>query len=157
MNTIIQFVIAMLGTLSFAVLFSAPQKEYVWCSVTGGLGWVVYLLIIQMHGSIALATLCAAFILTILSRALSFARKKPLTIFLIPGIFPLVPGADIYYTAYYFISNQKNLFFNKAVETTLIAGAIALGIFFGSLLPQIWFRKVFSRKESQYTEQKLHK
>lgn len=146
MNLTIQFVVAMLGTLSFAILFNAPMEEYVWCSVTGGLGWIVYLFIIQVPASAATATLCATFVLTILSRILSFTRKKPVTIFLIPGIFPLVPGAGIYYTAYYFISNLKNQFFSKTVETTLIAGAIALGIFFGSLLPQSWFQRIFQRK-----------
>lgn len=146
MNIAVQFVVAMLGTLSFAILFNAPKKEYIWCSITGGLGWVVYLFIVQIHASVAAATLCATFILTIFSRVLSLTRKKPVTVFLIPGIFPLVPGAGIYYTAYYFISNLKNQFFYKAVETTLIAGSIALGIFLGFLLPQIWFNKILHRK-----------
>ena len=146
MNTVLQFVVAMFGTLSFAILFHAPRKEYLWCSVTGGLGWVVYLFLVQAHASVAIATLCATFILTILSRVLSYRREKPVTVFLIPGIFPLVPGAGIYYTAYYFISNLKGQFFSKAVETTLIAGSIALGIFFGSLLPQIWFRRLFQKR-----------
>ena len=44
------------------------------------------------------------------------------------GIFPLVPGAGIYYTAYYFLRDDRSLFLNKGVETLKIALALALGI-----------------------------
>mgnify|MGYP002624622553 CR=1 FL=1 len=48
-----------------------------------------------------LGNLVGAFILTVFSRVLAAKRKNPVTIYLITGIFPLVPGAGIYYTSYY--------------------------------------------------------
>ena len=51
-----------------------------------------------------------------------------MTIFLLPGIFPLVPGAGIYYTAYYFLQGKQELFASKGVETFKVALALALGI-----------------------------
>ena len=146
MNHLIQFAVAMFATLSFAILFNAPRKEYFWCSITGASGWIAYLFLMQTHISPAIATIGATLILTILSRVLSVARRNPVTVFLIPGIFPLVPGAGIYYTSYYFIMNQRDLFFSKGVETISIAGAIALGIFLGFSMPQIWLQRVFGRR-----------
>lgn len=55
-------------------------------------------------------------------------HKAPITLFLLCGIFPLVPGAGIYYTAYYFLRDDRTLFANKGVETLKIAVALALGI-----------------------------
>ena len=58
-----------------------------------------------------------------------------MTIFLLPGIFPLVPGAGIYYTAYYFLRGEQALFASKGVETFKVALALALGIALVCSLP----------------------
>ena len=45
------------------------------------------------------------------------------------GVFaPLVPGAGIYNTAYYFLQDDRALFANAGVETLKIALMLALGI-----------------------------
>ena len=41
---------------------------------------------------------------------------------------PLVPGAGIYYTAYYFIQNENALALAKGISTFKIAVALAIGI-----------------------------
>ena len=74
------------------------------------------------------STLLAVLPLTALSRLFAITHRAPVTLFLLCGIFPLVPGAGIYYTAYYFIRNDQRLCTNKGVETIKIAVAIALGI-----------------------------
>lgn len=38
----LHFIIAMIATLAFAVLFQAPKSEWGLCGVTGGVGWFVY-------------------------------------------------------------------------------------------------------------------
>ena len=58
-----------------------------------------------------------------------------MTIFLLPGIFPLVPGAGIYYTAYYFLQGEQELFASKGGETFKVALALALGIALVCSLP----------------------
>ena len=51
------------------------------------------------------------------------------------GIFPLVPGAGIYYTAYYFLQGAGQQMADKGFETAKIAIALALGIALVSSLP----------------------
>ena len=70
----------------------------------------------------------AALPLTACARLFAIRHKAPITLFLLCGIFPLVPGAGIYYTAYYFLRDDRTLFANKGVETLKIAVALALGI-----------------------------
>ena len=97
---------------------------------------MVYIFGVELFSmSPAVATLVATLPLTACARFFSVRHKAPVTIFLLPGIFPLVPGAGIYYTAYYFLRDDRTLFLNKGVETLKIALALALGIALVCSLP----------------------
>ena len=91
----IQFLVSLLATLSFAVLFSAPQKELLFCGLTGAIGWMVYIISLDLHTNAAIANLIATLTLTLVARTLSAIRRNPVTIYLLTGIFPLlfVPAA----------------------------------------------------------------
>lgn len=136
---ILQFILCTFATLSFAVLFGAPKKELVFCGLTGATGWLVYLICIEFDSGTAIANLIATIALTVISRTIAAIRKNPVTVYLISGIFPLVPGAGIYYTSYYFIMNESSECLSAGAEAIKVAGAIVLGIIFGFALPQSWF------------------
>ena len=136
---IVQFIVCFFATLSFAVLFSAPKRQLVFCGLTGAAGWFVYLLIMQSDLGFGVANLAAAFTLTLMSRIFAAIERNPVTVYLLAGIFPLVPGAGIYYTSYYFIMHEMEQFAAKGAETIIIAGSIAFGIVFGFSLPQSMF------------------
>ena len=86
-----------------------------------------------------IASFFASVALAWLSRIFSFARREPVTIFLICGIFPIVPGAGIYYTGYHFFMSDNSLALSKGLETIKIAIAIALGIGIVLSLPRFFF------------------
>ena len=88
----IQIIAAVIATVGFSVLFGVPSKYYPYCGVIGGAGWLVYLLTLE-HFSTAGASLAATMVVISLSRLAAVRKKCPVTIFLIAGIFPLVPGA----------------------------------------------------------------
>lgn len=136
---IVQFIVCFFATLSFAVLFSAPKRQLIFCGLTGAAGWFVYLLIMQSDLGFGVANLAVAFTLTLMSRIFAAIERNPVTVYLLAGIFPLVPGAGIYYTSYYFIMHEMEQFAAKGAETLIIAGAIAFGIVFGFSLPQSLF------------------
>lgn len=138
----LQFLICMIATLSFAILFCAPKSQLIFCGMTGAFGWIVYLLLIENGIGSTVANLIAAFTLTVISRTIAAIRKTPVTVYLIAGIFPLVPGAGIYYTSYYFIMNEMDHFSQAGTEAITIAGSIVLGIIFGFALPQSWFHAI---------------
>ena len=146
---IIEAIVAVFATISFAILFNAPKKEVIYCGLTGSLAWTIYYGMTQEGVNSVLASLVASFGLTILARAFAVIRKSPVTMYLLPGIFPLVPGAGIYYTAYYlFIGNNEMSAF-KGLETLEIAGAIVFGIIFGFGFPQHLFHKLFSKNKPE--------
>ena len=92
------------------------------------------------------ASFFAALGLTYLARVFSFARKAPLPVFLIAGIFPVVPGAGIYYTGYHIFMNNNVEAMSKGVETIKIAIAIALGIGIVVSLPRFFLHTAPERK-----------
>lgn len=138
---IVQFLLSMTATASFAVLFHAPKEQFLTNALTGALGWISYLIFCALGLKTTAASLAAAFCLTIISRMFAAYFKCPATLYLVTGIFTLVPGAGIYYTSYYFIMNETELSAAKGIETFQIAGAIAVGILFGFSIPQKLFHK----------------
>ncbi len=140
---IFQTAVAFVSTVAFSVIFHTPRKEYLFTGITGGLGWLVYLVSMDMGAGAAAASFFATVALAWISRAFSFARKAPVTVFLICGIFPLVPGAGIYYTGYHFFMSDNALALETGLETIKIAVAIALGIGIVLSLP----KGLFTRKK----------
>ncbi len=55
------------------------------------------------------------------------------------GIFPIVPGAGIYYTGYHIFMNDNAAALSTGMETIKIAIAIAIGIGIIVSLPRFFF------------------
>ena len=93
---ILQVLAASAGTVGFSLLFGVPVRYYTYCGLIGGIGWLVYLCVLP--GTTAtIATFCATVVIILLSRWFAVRKRCPATLFLISGIFPLVPGAGIYW------------------------------------------------------------
>lgn len=135
----IQCVVSFAAVVAVAILFHGPKREWAACGLTGMVGWAVYWLAVQGGISVVTASLLGALALALLSRVLAVVRRCPVTVFLTGGIFPLVPGAGIYYTVYAFIMGDNARALAKGVETLKIAGAIALGIVLVLALPKQMF------------------
>ncbi|MEG1103837.1 MAG: threonine/serine exporter family protein [Oscillospiraceae bacterium] len=145
MQFAIQLAVSFAATIAFAILFHAPRKEYLYCGATGAAGWAFYLVAMHYQPSPVVASLVAVLVLAVMARIFAVIRRCPSTIFLVCGIFPLVPGAGIYYTAYHFIMGENELCAAKGVETIKIAVVIALGIVFVLSLPCGMFN-IFAKK-----------
>ena len=139
LTMIIQIAVAFVATVSFAVLFQVPKDQYVYSGICGAAGWWCYLLVMANYPSRTVSSFAAVVVLTIMARVFAVYRKTPVTVFLICGLFPLVPGAGIYYTAYNFIMGYNDLAVAKGIETIKIAVAIALAIVFAFSMPKLLF------------------
>ena len=131
---ITEILAAAVGTFAFSVLFGAPRKYYPYCGAIGASGWIVYM-VFEGFGA-ALASLAATIAVVLLSRLMAIREKCPVTVFLISGIFPLVPGSYVYWTSYYLVTNQIHLAAANGYMAIKIAFAIVLGIVFVFEVPQ---------------------
>lgn len=138
-----QFVAAFLGTVAFSVLFSVPKEHYPLCGTIGGLGWLIcWICTNPFHMSAVTGSFIATVFIVTASHIGSTVRKCPVTLFLIAGIFPLVPGIGIYRTVYYTLMQEsaQSLYYGR--QTIGIALAMVLGIVFVFEIPQKTINRV---------------
>jgi len=137
---LVQTLAAFVGTTAFAVLFGVPRKQYVPSGVVGALGWLLYLILFRHAGlSAAVGTVLSTVFIGILSRVFAVREKCPAAVFLLCGIFPLVPGAGVFWCTYYLISSHLDLSSTAGFTAAKIAISIVLGIILAMELPQRLF------------------
>ena len=118
-------------TIAFAVLLQAPRKTLPISGIIGAVGWVVFLYVRKEMGTSSFyANICATLILSLLSELAARIFKQPATVFVIPGIFPIVPGLGMYNGMAQLIENNYEQGINILLTAGLDAAAIALGIMF---------------------------
>ena len=137
---IIELISAAIGTVAFSLLFGVPKAYYLPCGAIGAAGWLMYRLMLAINMGATFAVFFAAVVIVLLSRFAAVWQKCPATVFLITGIFPLVPGAKVYWAAYYLVTNQIAEFQESGFAAVKIMVAIVLGIIFVFELPHKLFR-----------------
>lgn len=135
LDIILQAVAACFGTIAFSIFFRVPAKHFPTCGGIGAVAWIVYLLVLQYSRKNMLAVLAAAMTVVLLSRFWSVRNKCPLITYLVPGIFPLVPGTGIYYTVLNVISGEQSQAISGFIGAFKAAFAIAIAILTGIIIP----------------------
>ncbi len=136
MNDLIMHLIyALFATCGFSILFKVPAKQIPFCMVTGALSWGCYQSGIYCDISPVMSCFLASCSVGILSEIFARIRKEASTIFTIPGIICLVPGANIYNTMAAMLEQDFTQTASVGTETLMMAGAIAAGLLIiGSLI-----------------------
>lgn len=130
--------VAFIGNVGFSFLFNIHGQNIIWASLSGAIAWLVYLMTESVIPSDISRTFLAAIVLAIFCEILARVRKAPVIGFLLISIFPLVPGAGIYYTMQYAIAGDIDTFLTSFLHTIGIAGALAVGITIVSTVVQLW-------------------
>ena len=139
-SLLVQTLAAFTGTAAFALLFGVDREHYVPAGVIGAIGWALYLVLVRQAGaSPVIATLASSTLVCILSRGAAIPFRSPAQVFLLCGIFPLVPGAGIFWFTYYLTDAQFELSSQSGWMAIKIAIAIVLGIILAMELPQRLF------------------
>ena len=126
---IVRVIGAFIAIFAFAMLLETPKK-YLWCAgVVGAVGWLVYLIGEKSNAGSILATFISALSIALVSHIFARMFKVPVTVFLIAGILPTVPGAGMYRIVYYIIAGDGRMAGYYLVNTLELAGAIAIAIF----------------------------
>ncbi len=137
-----QALAALVGTVGFAVLYGVDKEQYLLAGLIGIAGWMVYLATFRYaHFSAPIASLAAAFVVCLLSRFSAVPSRCPAQIFIICGIFVLVPGAGIFWFSYYLTASEFLLSMETGLMALKVAVCIVLGIIFAMELPQRFFSR----------------
>ena len=122
------------GCIGFSILYNVHGRGALVCTLGGVMTWMVYLLCqhlgLNIYTMNFAATVCAAIYSEIMARV----RKCPVTPYLVLTVFPLLPGAGIYYTMNLGLGGDMNAAVAKGLQTAGIAGSLAVGILLVSTL-----------------------
>ncbi|NCE64160.1 threonine/serine exporter [Pseudoflavonifractor sp. 524-17] len=129
---------AFVGCLAFAVTFNIHGQEVPISALGGAVGWLVYLLAAPFYPSEIVRYFFASVALSIYCEVMARIRKCPATSYLLISIFPLVPGAGIYYTMEYAVHSDMEHFLSRGMHTLGLSGALALGILLVSSVMRMW-------------------
>lgn len=123
---------AFLGCLGFSIQFNIHGNGMFLCALGGTLAWAVYLLALEYSGSELTSYFCSSLFSSVYSEIMARIRKYPAISYLVVSIFPMIPGAGLYYTMNYAVQGQMENFAVKGMFTAAIAGIMAVGILLGS-------------------------
>lgn len=141
-DLVIKTIASFFASFFFAVIFNTAKKELLYCGLTGAFGWMTYLIVVAVYPNIISAYFFGALIVGILSTLFSQLRKAPVTIFLVSGIIPLVPGKGMYDTMSALLQRDFQGTFMSLITTIQIAGAIAIAM----ALPLTFMLRLFRKK-----------
>lgn len=139
---LLQVVSAFVGVVTLAVLFRVPKRYLVLTGVTGAVGWFVQLTMTELLDNQVFVAFLAAFSVAVLSQIFARISKAPVTLYLVTGILPLVPGIGMYRTVYYLLQGDNKQTSHYLAYTLQVAGMIALAIF----VVDSFFKVVYNRR-----------
>lgn len=142
LEMMLQVVSAFVGVVAVAVLFQVPKKHLVLAGITGAGGWLVELIAEDMTNGSIFSSFFAALLVAVLSQIFARVSKAPVTLYLVTGILPLVPGVGMYRTVYYLLQSNREQTSYYLSYTLQIAGMIALAIF----VVDSFFKKLYRRR-----------
>lgn len=122
-----QTLFCFLATLFFSILMNSPKRAILWSSCIAAAGYILYLLTSLQYGELVgyfLGTLAIACLGEICARRI----KMPATIFIFPGIVPLVPGLGLYRMMLEFVRDNVTGALEIGVSTIFIAGVMAISM-----------------------------
>ena len=112
----------------FAFLFNAPLKSLPKAGLGGSAGWMMYLAAMHLTDSVIIATFAGTVVIAFLGEIFTIRDRKPLTVFIVPGIVPFVPGFGIYNTMLAVVEGDYPLAVQYGANTFFIGLAIALAL-----------------------------
>ena len=116
------------GCWGFAILFNVHGRGSILCVAGGTMTWMVYLLCQALGCDVYSTNLFATIFAALCSELMARVRKCPVTPYLVITIFPLLPGAGVYYTMSLGLEGEMLQAVGKGLETAGIAGSLAVGI-----------------------------
>jgi len=139
MNYFFQFIISFITTLGFCLFFNVKKTALLSASFAGALGWIAFTMTFNAGLNIIFANFAAALVIAMVAEILARIQKNPVSIYIVPGMLPLVPGFKFYYTIQYLVDGKYEAGLKEGVLSFFIALALAIGIICVSATSRLFF------------------
>lgn len=132
-----QLIFACLSTAGFAILYHISARHMVLSSLGGFLSWGCYLLCGSVTDNLFYRVLLVSVVTSAYAEIMAKRRRAPATLFLVPGLIPLVPGSYLYYMMLSLVQHDLMGALEYALLTAQWAIALAAGISLAAAARQI--------------------
>lgn len=143
-----QTILAYISVFAFGIILNIPRRTLNRAGIVGASAWLIYQLVffltqdmLNKNWRIFVGTLLASIVIGIMSLTMSRAQKVPVLIYNIPGIFPLVPGAQAYQVVRNLVAGNREIAAENLELLVIIAGAIVIGFWMAELVNQLRSQK----------------
>ena len=137
-NFATEYVLCFVGCIGFSILFNIHDLGVIICALGATLVWVVFVITEQLTGSGIVGYFWGAVFASADSEMMARIRKYPAITYLVISIFPLIPGAGVYYTMNHAVRGDMEAFAAQGMYTGAIAGIMAIGILLVSTTVRIY-------------------
>jgi len=120
------------ASMAFALIYNIRGKNLFLSSLCGAFGWAAYLICDSFADSAVIPYLLSGMAIALFSEIAAYIFRSPVTVYLMPGFIPLVPGGSVYLAVESCLYGDIAGFASGIVTTLKIGGAIALGLIFMS-------------------------
>ena len=120
--------VSFISGVGFSIVFNIHGPGMFLCALGGVLAWGVYGLTFETTGSDLAAYFWSALSASLYSETMARIRKCPAISYLVVSIFPMIPGAGVYYTMNHAVQGNMESFASQGGHTAAIAGVIAVGV-----------------------------
>ena len=144
---LIECLACLIGCIGFTLLFNIHGPGGLLCALGGVLTWGVYTLALELTGSELAGYFWGAVFASAYSEIMARIRKCPAISYLVVSIFPLIPGAGVYFTMTHAVQGDMALFASQGMFTAAIAGLMAVGILLVSTSVRLYNTWKLQRKK----------
>ncbi len=137
-SAFIQCIACFVGCVGFFILFNIHGPGGFLCALGGAITWTTFCLVEQFGGGELVCYFISTLFAAAYAEVMARIRKYPTICYLVVSIFPLIPGAGIYYTTNYLVQGDMSSFASQGTLTIAIAGVIAVGILMVSTIVRLW-------------------
>lgn len=122
------FFLAFFASGAFAYFYYSLRRDIVFSALFGAIGWIVYLVLSSFSAGPAAGCFAGALAVGVCSEFVSRIFGKPATVYIVPGIIPLVPGGGMYETMLFSVWGNRAAASSAGFSTLSVAFAIAVAL-----------------------------
>ena len=137
-----KLILTLVSVSAFAILDRAKNTVVILSTVGGVLTYTAEYILLQKSENIFLVYFLSAGVTCIYSEIMARVNKTPVTVIMLPGIIPLVPGSLIYYSMRGLLENNYEMYRSCLIEVLLSAGGIATAAALGGALAALYKKTV---------------
>ena len=143
----VQLAACTVGCMGFALWFHVRREHVAFCALGGFLSWAACLLAGRAGGGAFLSAVAGSVACGFFAQVCARLRKAPATIFMTIAIFPLIPGAALYYMMAGLVMGDRALARRMGAELFLTCFAIVLGFMVVEVVSRYLWRGSRERRQ----------